>query len=43
MPNPQLIRHQLISMLPMRLTQVLMQHNAVADSQTTIHTIYQKE
>ena len=43
MPNLQLIRHQLVRMLPMRLPQILMQHNPVTDSQHTIHPIHQEE
>ena len=41
MPNLQLVAHQLISMLTVSFAQVLMQHNAVADRQTTIHSINQ--
>ena len=43
MPNIQLIRHQLIRMLTMCLSEVLMQHDSVADSQAAIHTIHQQE
>lgn len=39
----QFIRHQLIGMFTMRLAQVLMQHDTVANGQNTIHAIHQKE
>ena len=41
--NLQFVSHQLISTLPVRLIQVLVQHDAVADGQYTIHTIHQQE
>ena len=43
MPNLQFIRHQLINMLTMRLSQILMQHNTMTNSQASIHAIHQQE
>ena len=39
----QFVCHQLIGMFAMRLAQVLMQHDTVANGQNTIHTIHQQE
>ena len=39
MGNLQLIRHNLIQMFAMRQADILMKHQAVNDSQHTIHTI----
>ena len=43
MPNLQLIAHQLIRMLSMRLAQIFVQHNPMAYRQHTIHTIYHQQ
>ena len=41
--NLQFVRHQLVGVFAMCLAQVLVQHDAVADGQYTIHTIHQQE
>ena len=43
MPHIQLVTHQLESMFAVCLAQILVQHDAVDDGQTTIHTINQQE
>ena len=43
MAHLQLIRHQLVRMLTVRLAQILVQHYSMADSQATIHAIYKQE
>ena len=43
MAHSKFIRHQLIRMFTMRLTQVLMQHDAMTDRQHTIYSIHQQE
>ena len=39
----QLVSHQLENMLAMRLSEVLMQHDSVADSQASVHAIHEQE
>ena len=41
MPDFQLIRHQLIGVLPMRLAQVLMAHDAMDNRAATVNPIHQ--
>ena len=43
MRHLQLICHQLIRMLPVRLAQILVQQDSVAYGQNTVHAIYEKE
>lgn len=43
MLHTQLVGHQLIGVLAVRLAQILVQHDSVADSQDRIHTIYSQE
>lgn len=43
MLHTQLVGHQLIGVLTVRLAQILVQHNPVADSKDRIHTIYSQE
>ena len=43
MTHPQLIRHQLIRMLAVRLTKPLVQHDTVDDSQTAVHAIHDEQ
>lgn len=43
MANFQLVRHDLIGMFPVSLSQILMQHNAMHNRQTAIHAIDQQE
>ena len=43
MRHLQLIRHQLIRMLPVSLAQILVQQDAVAYGQNTVHAVHQQE
>ena len=43
MTHPQLIRHQLIRMLAVRLTKPLVQHDTVDNRQTSVHTIHNEQ
>ena len=41
--HPQLVRHQLVGVLAVRLAQVLVQHDAVDDGQRAVHPVHQEE